>query len=485
MYSTIHNQDQFSKSSFLELSYLELEERNLELKRDRASNKNENDFKKKVITSLENEKGIKAVMLCLTDLEGRFLNLDYDKKFFIENYENLTFDGSSVRGFSNQNKSDLRLVVDWSSLRWIPSEIFGAGKVLMFANICKQDGTFHESDFRFKLKELSKEMLKNNNSTINIAPEVEGFLFDGVDVEQNFAYNPEFKLVTIGGYFNSLPQDKLKKFIDKVAEIKRVMGFENEKDHPEVAPSQFELNYKYTNALDAADQIQLYKLICRQIAKLMNCTASFLPKPINGINGSGMHINISISQSGKNIFYDKNNAISEFGTKFATGILYHAKEICLILNSSVNAYRRLDPKFEAPNEIKLSSIDRSAMIRIPIGNENSARIEVRSVAPDCNPYLAIFSLVKVGLNGIEDKSKKMEQILKKREKLPSNINDAIRYFKNSETIEIIMHSDCYEKFVSLKEEVADRSPKDLGKKIKIDEIIYHHEITNQLLWYDF
>ena len=170
------------------------------------------------------------------------------------------------------------------------------------------------------------------------------------------------------------------------------MGFQNEKDHPEVAPSQFEINYGYGEVVTAADQIQLYKLICRQVATNMGLTASFLPKPVVGVNGSGMHTNVSISKNGKNLFWDPKGEekLSKIGWDFVDRILTHGNDICLLLNPSVNAYRRLDPHFEAPNQIKASAVDRGSMVRIPIGNEKSMRVEVRSVAPDANPYMVML-----------------------------------------------------------------------------------------------
>ena len=152
----------------------------------------------------------------------------------------------------------------------------------------------------------------------------------------------------------SLPLDPLRKFIDTAAEVQRAMGFQNEKDHPEVAPSQFEINYGYGEVVAAADQIQLYKLLCRQIANNMGYTASFLPKPVVGVNGSGMHTNVSVSEGKTNLFWDEKGQekLSQFGWEFIDRILTHALDFCLILNPSVNAYRRLDPHFEAPNQIQ-------------------------------------------------------------------------------------------------------------------------------------
>lgn len=279
--------------------------------------------------------------------------------------------------------------------------------------------------------------------------------------------------------------DKLRQFIDKSAEAQRAMGFRNEKDHPEVAPSQFEMNFGYSEVLRAADNIQLYKLVCRQVARNMDMTATFLPKPVVGINGSGMHTNFSLGKNGKNIFHDPKgtDGLSPIAWDFIMRLLNHAPEICLVLNSSVNAYRRLDPHFEAPNQIKVSPIDRGSMIRIPVGNEKTARIEVRSVAPDANPYMVLYTIIKTGMEGV-----KLEKDEDKRERarfLPDNINDAIRFFKASDFITSIIGQDNKDKYVSYKQAAADRSPKALGTFVKDSEIVYHHEVTNQVLWNDF
>lgn len=476
--------------NFLYIPYDELKELNLEMKRDRLAKKPEEYFREKVTSYLKQESTIKAVTVCFTDLEGRFHMLDYDKEFILASEDNLTFDGSSIRGFTPQNQSDLRLNIDWSSLRWLPADVFGPGKVLIFCDVHDRDGKPYSSCFRSQLKKLTKNLFEKENIICNVSPEIEGFLLKGIDTEQNFDEKKGLELITKSGYYQCLPQDILRQFIDKSAEAQRAMGYENEKDHPEVAPSQFELNYKYTEAVQAADQIQLYKLVCRQIAKSMECTASFLPKPVMDINGTGMHTNFSLQKDGKNIFYDKTGKdnLSKEAWQAINSILYYAKDICLILNSSVNAYRRLDPHFEAPNEIKVSAIDRGAMIRIPIGNEKSARIEIRSVAPDVNPYLTIFVLLTLAMKGINSSKEYKEtfaEVQKKREKLPGNIYDAIRYFANSETVKTMLGAENHQKFIKLKKTVAHRAPRDLGTKIKQREIIDHHEVRNQMLWVDF
>lgn len=470
--------------NFLEIPYDNLEEMNLDAKA-KAETLTNKALETEYVAYLKKEKRIKAVTVCFTDLEGRLHMLDYDKKFLLDSLSNLTFDGSSIRGFSAQHESDLRLEIDWSSIRYLPSDVFGPGKVIFFASVLNRERNPYPADFRGQLKLVSEGIKKKQGLTAFASAEIEGFLVDGVAAEQNFRQAGGFKLISSGGYYHSLPLDKLRQFIDKSAEAQRAMGFRNEKDHPEVAPSQFEMNFSYSEVIRAADNIQLYKLVCRQVARNMEMTATFLPKPIVGINGSGMHTNFSLGKLGKNIFYEPQgqDGLSKIAWDFILRLLNHAPETCLVLNSSVNAYRRLDPHFEAPNQIKVSPIDRGAMIRIPVGNEKTARIEVRSVAPDANPYLVLYTIIKTGLEGV-----KLEKDADKRERarfLPDNINDAIKLFKSSDFITSIFGEENKEKFIGYKQAVADRSPKALGTFVKDSEIIYHHEVTNQVLWNDF
>jgi len=473
-----------SLRNFLEIPYDTLEEMNLEALK-KAETVSPEKLEREYRAYLMKEKRIKAVTLCFSDIEGRFHMLDYDKKFLLDSSDNLTFDGSSVRGFSLLHESDLRLDIDWTSIRWLPSDIFGPGKVIMFANVLNRDRTPHKSDFRGQLMLYSHEIKKKQAITAFASTEIEGFLVDGVNAEQNFTEETGFKLISSGGYYHSLPLDRLRIFIDKAAEAQRAMGFRNEKDHPEVAPSQFELNFSYADVLRASDQIQLYKLICRQVANNLGMTATFLPKPTTGINGSGMHLNFSLGKDGKNIFYKKNgqDGLSEIAWDSISKLLNHASEICLVINSSVNAYRRLDPHFEAPNQIKVSAIDRGSMIRIPVGDEKSARIEIRSVAPDSNPYLVLFTVMKTIFEG-----KKLQKNHDKRDRLrflPDNMYDAIKLFKASDFITSILGEENKEKFASFKQAVAHRSPKELGTRVKTSEIMYHHEVTDQMLWNRF
>ncbi len=288
--------------------------------------------------------------------------------------------------------------------------------------------------------------------------------------------------MSTGGYYHSLPGDQLRSFIDTAAEVQRAMGFGNEKDHPEVAPSQFEMNYTYSEINIAADQIQLYKLLSRQVAARMDCTASFLPKPVTGVNGSGMHTNMSLSRGGKNLFWEPKgrDGLSSLGWEFIQRILDSGDEICLVLNASVNSYRRLDPHFEAPNQIKASPTDRGSMVRIPIGNDKSARVEVRSIAPDANPYMALYTLLRTGLEGPTSEGDATKR--QRTRFLSDNIYDAIRLYKRSGFLREILGEQVHEKFADLKLMQADRCPRALGTRVKRSEIQFHHEVTNQYLW---
>jgi len=464
---------------FLETPYEQLEELNLEAKKERADRVPMDVLQEKRMRYLAGEKRIKAVTVCFSDLEGRLHMLDYDKKFLLKSADNLTFDGSSIRGFSQQVESDLRLGIDWSAFYWLPSDVFGPGKVLVFGAVLNRDGSPYAADMRGLLKRFTQEQFETNGYTFNLSNEIEGFLFQGRHVEQTFYKTGTFEFATSGGYYHSLPGDPLRTFIDTAAEVQRALGFANEKDHPEVAPSQFEMNYSYSDALAAADQVQLYKLVCRQVATQLGMTASFLPKPVTGINGNGMHTNMSIAQNGKNLFWDVDGQekISAFAWDFVHRILNHGLEICLILNSSVNSYRRLDPHYEAPNQIKASPIDRGSMVRIPIANERSSRIEVRSIAPDANPYLAIYTLFRTGLEGTVIPAAKLRRVIT----LPDNIYDAIDDFNRSPLVKRFMGAEVADKFSGLKKASADRCPRLLGSLIKPSEVQFHHEVYNQSL----
>ncbi len=473
-----------SLHNHLSLSYSELEARNLAIKEDRTKRGSVEKAREARLKTLTDEKGIKAVTLMFSDLEGRLHMLDYDKKFLLKSWDNLTFDGSSIRGFTAQRESDLRLGLDWQAFYYAPADYFGAGKVLIFGEVIDKDGSPYVGDLRGVLKKFSGDLHKKDGLTLNAANEIEGFLFQGRDAERRYAETGKFEYVNAGGYYHSLPGDPLRTFIDRVAEVQRAMGFQNEKDHPEVAPSQFEINYGYGEVVSAADQIQLYKLICRQVADTMGMTATFLPKPVVGVNGSGMHTNVSVMKNGKNIFWDPKGEekISKYAWEFVDRILSSGNDICCMLNASVNAYRRLDPHFEAPNQIIASAVDRGSMVRIPIGNEKSSRVEVRSVGPDSNPYMVLYSVFKTGIEG---PTAKIPNLRTAKRYLPDNIYDALENFEKSAWTTTMLGKEVKGRYSDLKRASADRCARALGTMVKTPEVQFHHEVYNQLLWNQF
>ena len=467
--------------NFLAIPYDELEEMNLKAKKQRLDRVAPQKIQEERLKYLADESRIKAVTVLFSDLEGRLHMLDYDKKFLLKSYDNLTFDGSSIRGFTAQRESDLRLGLDWAAFYWGPADVFGPGKVLVFGEVIDKDGKPYTADIRSMLKLFANGLHKKHGYTLNAANEIEGFLFQGPDAERRYHETDEFEYVNTGGYYHSLPGDPLRTFIDTTAEVQRAMGFQNEKDHPEVAPSQFEINYGYAEVVAAADHIQLYKLICRQVARNMGLTACFLPKPVVGVNGSGMHTNVSVSQNGKNLFWDPKGEekLSKLGYEFLDRVLTHGNDLCLVFNSSVNAYRRLDPHFEAPNQLRASAVDRGAMVRIPIGNERSMRLEVRAVAPAANPYLVMYSIFKTGLEG---ETAKIKNLREAERYLPDNIYTAIDNFRKAEWTTKLLGEDVKGRYADLKQASADRCPRLLGTIVKAAEVQFHHEVYNQFLW---
>jgi glutamine synthetase len=213
----------------------------------------------------------------------------------------------------------------------------------------------------------------------------------------------------------------------------------------------------------------------------MGFTARFLPKPVVGVNGSGMHTNVSVSKDSKNLFWDPKGEekLSKFGWDFVDRILTHGNDICLLINSSVNAYRRLDPHFEAPNQLNASPTNRGAMVRIPIGNDRSMRTEVRAVAPDSNPYMVMYSIFKTGLDG---ETAKIKNLRSAQRFLPDNIYTAIENFEKSEWTTTLLGADVKARYAELKRTAADRCPRALGSIVKAQEVQFHHEVYNQFLW---
>ena len=314
--------------------------------------------------------------------------------------EGTWFDGSSIEGFTRIEESDMLLKADPASyavLPWRPAE----GKVARFVcDVYTYGNKPFEGDPRYVLKKTMAEAAKMGY-TFNTGPELEFFLFRLVDGK------PTTQFPDLGGYFDLAPNDSAENVRREIVLSLTAMGFEIEMSHHEVAPSQHEINFKYTDAVTTADRVITQKFATKAIALKHGLHASFMAKPIAGINGSGMHTHCSLSKGGKNAFFDADapKGLSDTALYYIGGLLKHAKAITRVANPTINSYKRLVPGFEAPCYISWSTTNRSALIRVPAARGNGTRTEFRSPDPMCNPYLTFACMLAAGLDGIRNQIK--------------------------------------------------------------------------------
>lgn len=347
------------------------------------------------------EENVKYIRLQFTDLLGVIKNVEIPVSQLTKALDNkMMFDGSSIEGFVRIEESDMYLYPDldtWVIFPWTAEK----GKVArLICDIYNADGTPFEGDPRNNLKRVLKEMEALGFSDFNLGPEPEFFLFK-VDEKGN----PTLELNDNGGYFDLAPMDLGENCRrDIVLELEE-MGFEIEASHHEVAPGQHEIDFKYANAIRSCDDIQTFKLVVKTIARKHGLHATFMPKPLYGVNGSGMHCNLSLFKNGENVFYDQNGdlQLSDDARHFIAGILKHAPAFTAVANPTVNSYKRLVPGYEAPCYVAWSAQNRSPLVRIPASRGISTRVEVRSVDPAANPYLVMATLLAAGLDGIKNK----------------------------------------------------------------------------------
>ncbi|WP_053362207.1 type I glutamate--ammonia ligase [Bacillus sp. FJAT-27251] len=358
-------------------------------------------FTKEDIFRLAKEDNVKFIRLQFTDILGTIKNVEIPVSQLEKALDNkMMFDGSSIEGFVRIEESDMYLIPDldtWVVFPWTAEK----GKVArLICDIRNADGTPFEGDPRSNLKRILKEMEELGFTNFNLGPEPEFFLFK-LDVNGE----PTLELNDNGGYFDLAPTDLGENCRrDIVLELEE-MGFEIEASHHEVAPGQHEIDFKYADALTACDNIQTFKLVVKTIARKHGLHATFMPKPLFGVSGSGMHCNMSLFRNGENAFYDTSDEklqLSETAYQFIAGTLKHAAGFTAVANPTVNSYKRLVPGYEAPCYIAWSARNRSPLIRIPSSRGLSTRVEVRSVDPAANPYLAMAVLLKAGLDGIKN-----------------------------------------------------------------------------------
>jgi len=419
-------------------------------------------YTKDDIKKFVKEQEVNFIRLQFTDILGTIKNVEIPVSQLDKALENkMMFDGSSIEGFVRIEESDMYLVPDlntWVVFPWIT----GTGKVArLICDVIKADGSPFAGDPRSNLKRVLKEMEELGFTDFNLGPEPEFFLF-----KLDERGEPTLELNDNGGYFDLAPMDLGENCRrDIVLELEE-MGFEIEASHHEVAPGQHEIDFKYADAVTACDNIQTFKLVVKTIARKHGLHATFMPKPLFGVNGSGMHMNVSLFKGKENAFFDETGdlKLSETAYQFMAGILKHVQGFTAITNPTVNSYKRLVPGYEAPCYVAWSAQNRSPLIRIPSSRGVSTRIEVRSVDPAANPYLAMAVILKAGLDGIKNKMtppkavdrniyvmNKEERRANGVEDLPANLHLALEELEKNETIREALGEHIYANFVDSKE----------------------------------
>ncbi|MDR4886404.1 type I glutamate--ammonia ligase [Fredinandcohnia sp. QZ13] len=419
-------------------------------------------YTKDDIFRLANEENVKFIRLQFTDILGTIKNVEIPVSQLEKALSNkMMFDGSSIEGFVRIEESDMYLYPDlntWVVFPWTAEK----GKVArLICDIHNADGTPFEGDPRNNLKRVLREMEELGFTNFNLGPEPEFFLFK---LDQKG--EPTLELNDNGGYFDLAPTDLGENCRrDIVLELEE-MGFEIEASHHEVAPGQHEIDFKYEDALTACDEIQTFKLVVKTIARKHGLHATFMPKPLFGVAGSGMHCNLSLFKGGENAFFDQNAdlQLSDNARHFIAGILKHAPNFTAVTNPTVNSYKRLVPGYEAPCYVAWSAQNRSPLVRIPASRGLSTRVEVRSVDPAANPYMAMAVLLAAGLDGIKNKLTppapvdRNIYVMNKEERneagivdLPSTLAIALEKLKEDEVLINALGEHLFEHFIEAKE----------------------------------
>ncbi|MEA3454490.1 MAG: type I glutamate--ammonia ligase [Candidatus Caldatribacteriota bacterium] len=416
---------------------------------------------KEMILNKAKELNIKFIRLRFTDIMGIPKNVEIPIRELEKALNGkIMFDGSSIQGFVRIEESDMYLKPDYSTFTVNPWEE-EKDVARITCDVYNPDGSPFNGCPRNNLKRILKEVEEMGYST-NFGPEVEFFLFFR-DQEGKATTNTHDQ----GGYFDLLPVDLGEEARRDMVVALEKLGFEIEAAHHEVAPGQHEIDFRYCDALTAADRIMTLKLTGKTIALKHNLHVTFMPKPIFGINGSGMHTHLSLFKDGKNIFYnpDGKYELSKEALYFMGGLLKHAKGFTAITNPLVNSYKRLTPGYEAPVYIAWSERNRSPLIRVPAARGEGARAELRSPDPSCNPYLAFAVMLKTGIDGIKNKIDPGEPVsqniftMSKEEKkslgienLPSTLNEALLELDKDEVVKSALTDHILRNYIEAKRE---------------------------------
>ncbi|MDE1549423.1 type I glutamate--ammonia ligase [Jeotgalibaca sp. YN-L-12] len=414
------------------------------------------------IISMVKEKNVRYLRLMFTDILGTIKNVEVPISQLEKVLDNkMMFDGSSIEGFVRIEESDMYLHPDLDTWLVFPWGLEQGKIARLICDVYKPDGTPFAGDPRSNLKRVLKEMEGLGFTNFNLGPEPEFFLFK---LDENG--KPTMDLNDDGNYFDLAPTDLGENCRrDIVLELEE-LGFEIEASHHEVAPGQHEIDWKYANAIEACDNIQTFKLIVKTVARKHGLHATFMPKPVFGINGSGMHCNMSLFTEEGNAFFDETaeRQLSETAYHFIAGLLKHASAFTAICNPIINSYKRLVPGYEAPVYVAWSTHNRSPLIRIPESRGMSTRVELRSVDPATNPYLALAVLLASGLDGVKNKIEvpapidRNIYVMSKEERyandiydLPKNLGEALAALQKDELVMNALGGHISRSFLEAKE----------------------------------
>jgi len=417
------------------------------------------------VLKLVKEKNVSFIQFWFTDVLGILKSFAVTPSELEEGLEEgMGFDGSSIEGFARIEESDMIAMPEPSSFQLLPWRPQDRPVGRMFCDILKPDGSPYEGDSRYVLKKMQKK-LADKGYMPYIGPELEFFCFESHDTP---------KPLDKGGYFDNRPLDMGSDLRRDIIFALQDMAIQVEYSHHEVAPSQHEIDLKFDEALAMADKTMTYRITVKEIARSKNCYATFMPKPIFGENGSGMHVHQSLFKDNINAFHDPKDQynLSQLAKSYVAGIIRHAREIVAITNQWVNSYKRLVPGYEAPVYISWARRNRSTMIRIPMykpGKEQATRIEFRSPDPACNPYLAFAIMLAAGLKGIEgnyplpdpieEDIYEMDEEARDRAgitSLPGNLFEALQEIEKSELVRETLGDHIFNKFVANKKIEWDR-----------------------------
>ncbi|HEY4695912.1 MAG TPA: glutamine synthetase family protein [Candidatus Hydromicrobium sp.] len=427
--------------------------------------KNDNEMKEFVLKKAH-ENNVRFIRLWFTDVQGILKSFSITiEELEGALLEGMGFDGSSIEGFSRIEESDVIALPDPNTFQMLPWSPLENGVARMFCDVLNPDGSHFEGDPRWILKKELKK-IGDMGYTYYVGPELEYFYF------KSDKGKPE--TLDRGGYFDLTTLDAASPLRRDTILYLESMGIGVEYSHHEVAPSQHEIDLRYTDALTMADNAMTYRMIVKEVATRNGVYATFMPKPIFGVNGSGMHTHQSLFKGDKNAFYDSNDKynLSGIGKQFIAGLLKHSKEIVAITNQWVNSYKRLVPGYEAPVYISWARRNRSTLVRVPMykpGKEKSTRVEFRCPDPACNPYLAFSLMLAAGMEGIKNKyplpdpieENIFEMDIERREKagietLPDNLFEALQYFEKSKIARETLGDHTFFKFIENKKIEWDR-----------------------------